>query len=181
MKKETIENFKEDGVLNIEKVIRTYNSYIYKVLRNGISNEDDIEEILGDIFTILWKNYERLDNATEVKPYLIGIAKNLIKKKYQEYNVKFEDIGLYEDKFKCDVNLTEIVENKEKAQIISHSLDNMKNIDREIFIMFYYNQKKIKEIARSLKITEAKVKIILHRTRKNMKKNLKERGYDYGK
>lgn len=181
MKKEIIQDFKENGVLNIEKVIKTYNSYIYKILKNSISNEQDVEEILEDIFTILWKNYERLDNAIEVKAYLIGIAKNLIKKKYQEYNVKFEDIGLYENNLKCEINLTEIVENKEKAQIISNSLDNMKKTDREIFIMFYYNQKKVKEIAKALKISEAKVKIVLHRTRKGMKKNLKERGYSYGK
>ena len=40
---------------------------------------------------------------------------------------------------------------------------------------------KIKEISKTLKISEAKVKIILHRTRKIIKKNLLERGYSYGK
>lgn len=47
--------------------------------------------------------------------------------------------------------------------------------------MFYYNQKKIKDISKILKISEAKVKIILYRARKTIKRNLKEKGYDYGK
>ena len=47
--------------------------------------------------------------------------------------------------------------------------------------MFYYNQQKIKDISKLLNISEAKVKIILYRTRKLIKKNLKERGYSYGK
>ncbi|MFG6319829.1 MAG: hypothetical protein K1W33_08290, partial [Clostridia bacterium] len=61
------------------------------------------------------------------------------------------------------------------------TLNNIKEIDKDIFIMFYYKQKKIKDIARIFKISETKVKVILHRVRKSIKKNLKERGYNYGK
>lgn len=46
MKKETIKTFEENGVLNIEKIINGYNAYIYKILKNSISSEADIEEIL---------------------------------------------------------------------------------------------------------------------------------------
>ena len=181
MKKETLSSFEENGVLNIEKVIYSYNSYIYKILKNSISNELDIEEILSDVFTILWKNYKKLEINTEIRLYLIGITKNLIKKKYREYYVNFEDIELYENNIINNFNIEELAENKEKSKIISDSLISMKKIDREIFKMFYYNQKKIKEIACSFQISESKVKIILHRMRKLIKNNLKERVYDYGK
>ncbi len=181
MKNNTIEFFEEDGVLNIEKVINTYNSYIYRILSNRISNELDIEEILSDVFIIFWKKYNKLTINTEVKPYLIGITKNLIKQKYIDYRINFEDIELYENDIKDDTVMEDIIENKEKAKIISDSLTRIKEIDKQIFIMFYYNQKKVKEIANELKISEAKVKIILHRVRKVIRKNLKERGYDYGK
>lgn len=181
MKEETIESFEENGVLNIEKVINCYNPYIYKMLNSRISNNLDIEEILSDVFTIFWKNYKRLSYDMEIKPYLIGITRNLIKKKYRDYNIRFEDIELYDNDIICDINIEDIVENREKSKIISDSLIKIKDTDRQIFDMFYYKQKKIKEIADSLKISESKVKIILHRTRKFIKKSLKERGYDYGK
>lgn len=181
MKKETILSFQENGVLNIEKIIDSYHSYIYKILKNSISNELDIEEILSDVFTIFWKNHKRLDENTEVKLYLVGITKNLIKKKYREYHADFENIKLYENDIICNFNIEELAENKEKSEIIADSLKSMKEIDRDIFIMFYYYQKKIKEIAKELQISETKVKVILHRMRKWIKKNLKERGYDYGK
>lgn len=179
--KETIESFEEDGVLNIEKVINNYNSYIYKILSNSISNQLDIEEILSDVFTIFWKNYKRLDIYAEIKPYLIGITKNLIKKKYRGYNVNFENIELYDNDIVCNTDIIDVLENKEKTKIISDCLNIIKSTDSQIFIMFYYNQKKIKEIANILKVSETKVKITLHRTRKFIRKKLKERGYDYGK
>ena len=41
--------------------------------------------------------------------------------------------------------------------------------------MFYYNQRKIKDIAKLLKISESKVKISLYRSRKTIKKKIKEK------
>lgn len=182
MKKETIALYiKGKGILDIEKIIQCYNSYIYKMLKNSISNESDIEEILADVFIIFWNNYKRLDNNTEIKPYLIGITKNLIKKKYKEYSITNQNIELCEEIIVESINIEELSENEEKSQIISNTLENIKHIDRKVFLMFYYNQKKIREIANTLKISEAKVKVILYRTRKLIKKNLKERGYNYGK
>lgn len=176
---QVIDEFVENGVLNIEKVIKTYSSYIKKILGTSISNSLDIEEILSDVFLVFWKNYTKLSIDTEVKPYIVGIAKNLIKKKYREYNVNFEDIELYE--ISDSINVSEIMENKEKSKIISEALANIKQEDEKIFVEFYYYQKKIKEIAKDFNISESKVKIILHRTRKFIKKKLKERGYSYGK
>lgn len=181
LNKETIESFEEEGIVNIEKVINGYNAYIYKILRTSLSNESDIEEILSDVFIIFWRKYKELDRKTKIKPYLVGIAKNLIKKKYKDYSINIEDIDGYENEIVYHIDTQELAENKEKSEIISESLANIKDMDRNVFIMFYYNQKKIKEISQIFKISEAKVKVILYRVRKSIRKNLKERGYNYGK
>ena len=182
MKNETIDVFKENGVLNLEKVINEYNAYIYKILRNSISNELDIEEILSDVFIVFWKNYERLDINTQVKPYLIGITRNLVKKKYRQYKlIEIKDIELYKDEIFNNIDIDELIENNEKSKIIEYTLDNLKNIDKQIFINFYFKQMKIKDISKFLNMSEGKIKIVLYRVRKKIKKDLKERGYNYGK
>ncbi len=179
--KETIESFEKKGVLDIENVINVYNNYIYKILRNSISNETDLEEILSDVFVIFWLKHKELDKNTNVKSYLIGITKNLIKKKYQDYAKVFENIDDYENEIACNTDIQELVENNEKSKIVSEALLKMKDIDRDIFYLFYYHQMKVKEIAKTLNISDTNVKVILHRVRKKLKKILKERGFDYGK
>ena len=109
MEKEIIAFYEEKGILNLEKIINKYNSYIYTILLNSISNESDIEEILSDVFFILWKNYKRLDDKTEIKKYLVGITKNLIKKKYRDSNLNIEDIELYENNILDNINVEELV------------------------------------------------------------------------
>ena len=181
LEEETIALFKKNEILDIERVIESYSSYIYRILRNNITNESDIEEIASDVFIIFWKNYPRLESNIPVRPYLVGIAKNLIKKKYNEYNIKCENVELYEEDIAYQFDIENLAESQEKSKIISETLKQMKEEEQTIFILFYYKQQKIKDIAKLLKISEAKVKIVLFRIRKLIKKNLKERGYSYGK
>ena len=136
--------------------------------------------MLSDVFVTFWKNYKKLEDNTPVKSYLIGITKNLIKKKYGECKLNIQNIEVCQDEIIYDIDIEKLVENKEKCQIILDCLSKIKETDRNVFMMFYYHQKKIKDISQVLRVSESKVKISLHRTRKLIRKNLKERGYSYG-
>jgi len=179
---ETITDFEERNILNIEKVIEVYNHYIYSIIEHAISNQEDIEEILSDVFLSLWKNYSKLDKDTNVRAYLIGITKNLIKKKYRNYHNKIEikNIEDYENKINSYIDIQELMEQNEKSKIIDYFIENLKEEEKQIFIMFYYRARKVKEIAQILKLSETKVKVTLHRLRKLAKKKIKEGGYNYG-
>ena len=63
--------------------------------------------------------------------------------------------------------------------IIKNTLKTLKIEEYEIFIMFYCEAKPIKEIAEKLKFSTSKVKVILHRVRKKIKRNLEDGGYGY--
>lgn len=56
-------------------------------------------------------------------------------------------------------------------------VNNMKQEDKDIFILYYYNSRTMKEIANILSITEKKVKSRLFRIRQKVKKFLEKRGY----
>lgn len=180
---ETIADFEDRNILNIEKVIEKYNNYIYTVIEHSISDPEDIEEILSDVFIVLWKNHSKIDNNINIRAYLIGITRNLIKKKYRSYNIDYEtkNIDDFENKINSHIDIQELIEENEKGKIIEKLIDSLKDEEKKIFTMFYYQSKKIKEIAKALKISETKVKVMLHRLRKQAKKKFKEGGYSYGK
>lgn len=56
-------------------------------------------------------------------------------------------------------------------------VNNMKQEDKDIFTLYYYNSRTMKEIADILNITEKKVKSRLFRIRQKVKKFLEKRGY----
>ena len=180
----TIKDFKNNNNLNIEEIIETYNNYLYTIINKVISSQEDIEEILSDIFIVLWNNYNnnKINDNDKIKPYLVGITKNLIKKKYRDYNMQhfIESIDELQMDVPDDYDISKLAENNEKSKIILEIQNNMKDEEQKIFIMFYYQNQKVKDIAKNLNISVAKVKIILYRLRNLIKKKFKERGYNYG-
>ncbi len=168
--------------MNIEEIIRKYSNYVYKIISNQMQNEltlEDKEEIISDIFFILWKNQNVIDKNKDLKPYIAGITKNVIKTKLKNCVPKYKNECDIED-FQNILYEEKTVElNIEKAEIFNQLIQEIKKLDNseyQILINYYYKEKKVKEIAKEFKLSESKVKITLFRIRKKLKKLLKERG-----
>ena len=179
VEEKTIDKYIENDALNIEKVINEYSGYIYIIVKNLAKetiSKEDIEEIISDVFVTFWNNREKLDKTKPIKSYLAGITKNLIKLKYRKIQFDF-NIDDYENRLITNLSIVENFEIREGNNIVEKTLENMKKEDKDIFIMYYYNSKKIKEISKTLNISESKVKTKLHRIRKKLRKELEKNGY----
>lgn len=176
MKKEILSDYLLNGKINIDKLLDDFYGYVYITVKNGVSiylTDEDIEEIISDVFIAVWKNSRMLSNTTNIKAYLSGTAKNIIKNKYRKNEINFS-ISDYEEKIIDNNNLENIVENKEKDLLIKKCLKTLKEKEYKIFIMFYYEGKSTKEIAKGLNCTIGKIKVMLHRVRKKIKKILED-------
>lgn len=177
---EKISKFKTNSEIDMERIINEYSNYLSVVIKNICSNflsNEDIEEILLDVFLALWKNREKLDEEKPIKPYISSIAHNLTKKKILE-NHKEDNISPLEENTIIDTtNFDLIIDNKLKKEEVEYILKDLSKEDYEIFTLFYYNSYKVKKIANKLDISTVKVKTKLCRIRKKIKKKLKERGY----
>ena len=176
MKKEKV--FDETNI-NLEEVVVTYTGYLYTTIINmtrGNLSKEDIEEVISDVFFIFWKNIDKFDKNRELKYYLAGILNNLVKEKFRKIKSTY-NIEDYKDISNTDVNC--IYEQSEREFIIERALNKLSSEDRTIFIMYYYDFKKIKEISEHLKISEFAIKSRLHRIRRKIKKELESEGYSY--
>ena len=168
---------KED-VLDIDKIIDDFSGYLYTIIQNaGNFMKEDIEEIISDTYLILWNNQYKLDLDKKLSSYLVGIVKNLIKQKYKIFNNSYENIESYEDILITNEGIDVVIENNEVNRKIIELLNKLKEDDKEIFYEYYFYSRKIKEIAIENNISESKVKIILHRTRNKLRKELLKGGY----
>ena len=114
-----------------------------------------------------------------MKAYLVGIMRNVIGKKMREMklNVTLDEV---ENNLYGTENVEFEIENTEKSCFILSELSKMKLQDKEIFMLYYYFARTMKEIAIELNLSEAKVKSRLFRIRRKLKKALEKRGYRYG-
>lgn len=183
MKNEILNDYLINGKVDIDKIIDNFYGYVYIIVKNGVSisiTDEDIEEIISDVFVALWKNSANLLKTTEIKPYLTGTAKNVIRNKYRNTKLNFS-ISDYEENLVDTCNIEKITEENEQNKVILDTLKTLKSDEYKIFIMFYYEAKSVKEIAKILNFSTSNVKTILHRVRKILKRNLEDGGYGYGK
>ena len=172
-----IYSYINDNRLNIELLMHDYTNYIYTIIRNNYTNlsDEDAEEIVLDVFITLWNNQNRLDINKKMSSYIAGITRNLIKKKYRNSynNDNIENYEMLQDIENIELSFV----TKDENIAINEEVDRLKQEDKEIFYMYYYDEFKIKDIANYFKVSENKIKLKLFRIRKKLNKNLRKRGY----
>lgn len=172
-----IETYFLKNELNMQDIVDDYYNYIRTIIKNfpNLSIEDE-EEILSDVFFIVWKNKNVLEKESRLSPYIARITKNVIYKKYKEINSKFLYDEFDED-FQDNFNIEELLEEKELNDCIIKNLKAVGEEEYLIFSKFYFEDKKIKDISKELGISVSSAKTKLHRTRKKVKEFLKIGGF----
>ena len=169
-----INYYKSNNELDLEKIIKDYSNYINTIINNMAKlnlNDEDKEEIVSEVFFILWRNKDKLDYNKRLSSYIAGVTRNIVKEYLRKKQIHF-DISDYENSLYSYDNLELLNDNIEEIKKIEKKLETIKEIDRKIFIDFYYSSKSIKDIAKEQKISEFSVKQRLYRIRKKIKKEV---------
>ena len=138
----------------------------------------------------MWKKENELELNRPILPYLVGIAKNITKKKLRKLKIEL-DIEEYDNVLFNDKQLLEIIETREKNEVLYwqkdiliwsfwvlyETINKMQKTDIQIFLLYYHNNKGTKEIAEHMKMKDFNVRSRLHRIRKKLQKEMEGKGY----
>ena len=167
-----IKYYIKNNELDLEKIINEYSSYTATIIdnmaRNSL-NDEDKEEIVSEVFFILWKNKNKLNVNKYLSSYIAGITRNVVKEYLRKVKINF-NISDYENSLYNYDKIDRLDDNVEEISKIEEKLKNMKKIDKTIFLDFYYSFKSIKDIAKEQKISEFSVKQRLYRIRNKIRK-----------
>ena len=173
-----LDYYYKNDEMDLDAIIDDFTPYITKIINNGTDSKltfEDKEEIFTDTFFILWKNSKKINIEISLDSYLARITKNLIKEKYRKMKITYE-ISDYENDIKLSVNTNFYETERESLYDIEDKIMNLKETDREIIKLFYYYSKSIKDIAKTLNISEINVKTKLYRIRRKIRKELEKGG-----
>lgn len=157
---------------------KTYKEVLNYVVVHCNSLED-VNDIIQDTYIELYKKLKKSNriDLENIKAFIIGIAKNVLKKYYRiHYKEKNNIISLENEELQIEDNIDIELEfiTKENVSYIWNILQN-KNIQiAKIFYLYYGLDMKIIDIARELNITESATKNYIYRTIKELKNSLKE-------
>ena len=163
-----------------EEIIDLYSAYITAIVRNLLSSKgtkEDVEEVVADTFIALWNTAERInyEEYSSIKAYIAVIARNKAKDWLRA--AKVQNLWLMDDILIIDNSIEQLIVQREQQRIIANILKQLKPSDWKIFVAYYYQYKKVDEIAQELQMNPQTIKTRLRRGREVLKKFLIKEGY----
>ncbi len=174
---EIIQGLKSGDEKALFNCIDHYKPYVAYIVGNIIGaslSYQDKEEVIEDVFIKLWQNAQAIDiqKGDGFKSYIGTISRNLAINKLRDSKAirmenEIEDMP-------CIVNIEKEYLTKETAMEVLACINKLKKTDKHIFIEYYYYNKKVKDIAREMIMTESAVKNRLSRARKRIREMMQE-------
>ncbi|MBQ7277186.1 MAG: sigma-70 family RNA polymerase sigma factor [Bacilli bacterium] len=152
-----------------------YNSYkpiIFNIAYSYLKNVNDCDDLVQDVFMKYLGSDEKFDTLDNEKYWLIRVTINSC---INKYNNSLNKVIVNDDYVNNYVNNESIKEESndsknEMFELICSLPTKYKNI----IILFYYDDLKIKEISHILNISEANVKKRLERARNMLRNKIKK-------
>ena len=161
---------KEGNIEAFETLFRSYYDPLCRYAYQFVKNLETAEEIVQDMFYVLWKERQNLQIFTSVNGYLYRSVKNKSLQYIEKVKVRDDYRNNYSENSDIDTfTPQEELEYKELEQQIQEALYRLPERRQKIFRMNRMEGKKYNEIARELNISvktvEAEISKVLRELR----------------
>lgn len=155
---------------SINEAIEVYTPYLSVVLYNMLGSrlpQEDIEEIVSDVFAALWKNAERIDpEKGTLRSYIAASARNFALKRLNRQKefasfASIDDVEIWDEK--------NFAEENSNAEALWNAVMSLGELDNEIFVRYYKYDEKIKEISKATGLNISTVKTKLSRGKRKLR------------
>ncbi|MFA6189936.1 MAG: RNA polymerase sigma factor [Candidatus Staskawiczbacteria bacterium] len=167
-------------------LINRYEKKMARYAGRLLSNRDDIQDVVQDIFTKTYVNIKSFDVNRKFSSWLYRIAHNEIvnvfKKNKKNFLPIFDvDIFFPQHAKKNYEEINKDLERKEMQKMISVYFEKLGEKYKEPIALYYLEDLSYKEISEVMQIPVVTVGVRIKRAKEMLKNIFKEQGYEYGK
>ncbi len=164
----------------IAETSKKHGAVCRKIAGNILDNEQDIDECVSDVLFRVWNSIPP-ENPSNLAAFLTIVTRNAALDKWRRNNRRKRGGGQVEllldelsDCIHTSEELEETIDKQMLVKSVNHFIRALPDDTRKIFVLRYYSLMSIKEIAYRNECSESKIKSILMRTRKKLRKYLKQ-------
>lgn len=160
------------------QLVDRFHDEVYRMIFYRIRSREDAEDIAQDVFLKAYQKISSLKDAARFRGWLFSIALNRIRdvqrrKRFRSlFKVSDENIE-YHPQVETDSDDPEALDQVLKADFwrqIGLILDKLPHMEREVFLLRFFDHLNINEIGRVLKKNDSTVKTHLYRALAKFKK-----------
>ena len=134
------------------------------------SGPRDVDAIVAETFFVAWRRWpQRPESANEVRPWLFGIARNVMRSTERHENRR---LAIESTALTFDTTGMQAIENIAGDLDICSALERMKPNDREVVLLVAWEDLDTADLALALGISTSAARVRLHRARRRLRRLL---------
>ncbi|OGZ27587.1 MAG: hypothetical protein A2365_01835 [Candidatus Nealsonbacteria bacterium RIFOXYB1_FULL_40_15] len=153
-----------------DRVVKEYEEKLLRYGRRFLSREEDIEEIVQEVFIKSYVNIKSFDSSKKFSPWIYRIAHNefvnALKKRRPLY---FFDLDVFFPYFISKENFNDEFDKKRMQEIINKYIGSLDYKYKEPVILYYFEDLSYKDISDILRIPVSTVGVRIKRAKKILK------------
>lgn len=157
-----------------EQLFREHFVHLANFARQYVADEDSAKDITQKVFISLWENRDKIDTEKSVPSYLFTAVKNRCLnhiRDHKKYRSSILDLECNDFELSVEPDEGELPELEHK---ISRALDSLPEKCRIVFEMSRYHDKKYREIAEELEISQKTVEAHMSKAIKALRVHLQD-------
>ena len=180
--KKLAQKLKRGDRLALNRAMDAYTGYLSAVVWRALgpaATAEDVEEIVSDAFLALWSRRDSLDPEQGLKSWLAAVARNRAVDRLRAappVPLPLEDGAGGTDGSTPEDEL----ERRMFADALRRAVEGLPPPDDQLVLRFYYEEEKLKDIARDLGLSVSAAKSRLCRARRRLKETLIKGGLANG-
>lgn len=175
--KRLIQKLKRGDRIALNHIMDRFTPYLSTVVWNAMgpaADPQDVEEVVSDAYLSLWTHRDTLDPAQGVKSWLAATARNRAIDRMR--TAPSPALSLEDTEPEGGPTPEEELERKLFADALFHAVKALPPPDDALVFRFYYEEERLKDIARDLGISVPAAKSRLCRARQKLKAILTKGG-----
>lgn len=159
----------------LERLMKEYGDSVFRMCFLYLKDYHLAEDATQETFIKAMKSYDSFLHNSKEKTWLIRIGINTCKNIMRTRWFRFPMMDIEEQQY---LDMQNSIEELIEKDSISSAIMSLKRKDRELIILYYYQELSVKEISGIMNKKENAINQQLRRARKKLKDYLKEELYE---
>ena len=172
-----IKKLKKKDLKALDYLVENYSNVIFKYCNGVLNNRELSKECVNDVIFKVWNNIDSFDRKGEkFIVWVLAISRytaiDMLRRESKYYNASdISEIAVASNR-----TVEKELIDDENIQEVKKEIDNMSDVDREIFLRKFFDDESSVDIGTSLGVTEKFVNLRIFRGRKKLKEKLGFKG-----
>lgn len=176
MSQTEMERAKEAAAEELHQVIAQHQQPVFAYLRTRLLQPSDAEDMTQEVFLRWFEGRGRFDNSAQLRPWLLGIARNVLRERLRKMKQRRE-VAWTESCLELDA--LQIQHGNDSASAVDdlpNCLRQLTQSARQAIELRYRSELRLAEIGQRLRRSEGAVKLLMFRARQALKNCLERNG-----